>query len=506
MKSFILALCCLGHLLNAQIPYFNLQFDYQQNLEAAMRGGIETDSNYLFPIKGGSPHANIADSSFLLRINKATGAVQFTKIAYFEGQSVISILSDKDQRLYLQGSNYKGRKEGSNAGNSLYLALLDPNTLDTLALREYEQPGRTMVLYRPILSSDGGIFATGWSFPTQASGRQSLIVFKCDRQLNQRFLKLLPPSTTNNHYGTGAVETPDGGYLIVGSRQVGNPPEFSNALIVKVDSSGNQVFWKEIAHAADTTELYLSGITRHPDGSYLAVGQRIYNPQVGPGWERSWIVNFDANGKIRWSKSYAENERSNWGQIIPSLDGNFFACGYERDFAETPQYKQYATISKLSPTGQLRWHRKYSMEPIGKHFDIFFNVLATSDGGILCSGTSYQNDSTRQNAWVMKLDSLGCSAPGCQTSTGTLALPFGHAAVFTLFPNPTNGVLQIQAQKEDLIDSVRLFTAGGHVVYEDNTRSAHQKSLALNHLPEGSYFCTVQINGSSFIRTIVLVK
>jgi len=260
------------------------------------------------------------------------------------------------------------------------------------------------------LTSDGGIFSSGWSFGLQPNDRQSLLVFKCDSNLNQQFIKLYSVSQVNNHFGAEVVETPDKGFIIIGTRQVGNPPDFSNALVIKVDSAGNLVFWKEIEHNGDTTELYLTGITKSGVTNYIAVGRRIFNPQVGPGWERSWVVGIDGQGNVLWSKAYAENERSGWSSITPSHDGNFYACGYERDFADAI-YKQYATISKLSPLGDLIWHRKYSVEPTGKHYDIFLNVLTTSDGGILCNGTTYENDTSHQNAWIVKLDSLGCLTP-----------------------------------------------------------------------------------------------
>ncbi len=506
MKLLLLFYLCSLQMLQGQVPYFNVQFDYSHKLEAAMRGSIETDSFYIFPVKGGSPYQNIADTSFLLKINKYNQEINYFKVSYFIGQSVTSISKKTSDELIIQGSNYKAPKEYANADNNQYFAVLNKNTLDTILMREYGFPDRSDVFYRHILTSDGGIFSSGWSFGLQPNDRQSLLVFKCDSNLNQQFIKLYSVSQVNNHFGAEVVETPDKGFIIIGTRQVGNPPDFSNALVIKVDSAGNLVFWKEIEHNGDTTELYLTGITKSGVTNYIAVGRRIFNPQVGPGWERSWVVGIDGQGNVLWSKAYAENERSGWSSITPSHDGNFYACGYERDFADAI-YKQYATISKLSPLGDLIWHRKYSVEPTGKHYDIFLNVLTTSDGGILCNGTTYGNDTTLQNAWVIKLDSFGCATPGCQTGVGVQALPVGKATPFTLWPNPTAGEFTIETKDGYVLEAIRITSSDGReVVNHPDPGGSTRYAASISDQPGGWYLCSVLVNGVWYVRQFILIK
>lgn len=489
-----------------QVPYFNVQFDYQNRLETSGYGSVETDSFYIIPSKGASPFQSVGDTSFLLSINKFTAQLDYKKIVYFKGQSVTSVLK-KNNTLVVQGSSYSGVKEYNYVDNNRYLALLDQNTLDTLLIREYGLLNKVDVFSRPILTSEGGIFSAGYSYGLQPQyDRSSLLVFKCDSNLNQQFLKLYSMSQINNHFGAGAVETPDKGFIVVGNRQVGNPVKYVYALIVKVDSLGNQVFWKEIPHQGDTIDLYLRGVNPINNGGYIAVGSLVFNPQVGPGWERSWVVGFDGQGNVLWSKAYAENERSGWQSMTPSHDGNFYACGYERDWVD-PQSKQYGTISKLSPTGDLIWHRKYSVEPLAKLYDNFFNVLATSDGGILCNGTTYGPDGSLQNAWVMKLDAWGCASPGCQTGVGVQELPVGKATPFILWPNPTTGELNIEAKENFTLGAIRIFSSDGREVFNQSlSDNSTRFSASLSNRPEGSYVCSVLVNGVWYVRQFVLVK
>ncbi|MEQ1745304.1 MAG: hypothetical protein ABMA02_07760 [Saprospiraceae bacterium] len=327
-------------------------------------------------------------------------------------------------------------------------------------------------------------------------------MFKCDSNLNQQFFKLYSVSQVNNHFGGGVVETPDKGFIIVGTRHVGNPVDFLYALTVKVDSAGDLVYWKEIPHSGDTTDLILVDVKALGNGNYIAVGRMVFDPQVGPGWERSWVVGLDGQGNVLWSKSYAENERSGWNSITPSHDGNFYACGYERDWVD-PQSKQYGTISKLAPNGDLIWHRKYSVEPLAKLYDNFFNVLATSDGGILCNGTTFGHDGSLQNAWVIKLDAWGCASPGCQTGVGVAELPVGRNSWVVLSPNPTSGAFRMEATGEHQIEAFRIAALGGRVLLDQRGLREAAVEADLGSEPAGAYVVSVLVDGVWQVRQVV---
>ena len=489
-----------------------MQFDYKNRLETSGFSSLETDSFYIIPSKGGAPQSSIGDTSFLLKINKFTGQLHYKPIIYYEGQSVINVLKKPSEKLLVQGSSYKGVKEYNFVDNNQYFALIDEHTFDTISLQEYGLANRVDVFYRPILTSDGGIFSSGWSYGLQQQyDRSSLLVFKCDSNLNQQFLKLYSVSQVNNHFGTGAIETPDKGFIVVGNRRVGNPVKYVYALIVKVDSLGNQVFWKEIPHQGDTIDLYLRGVNPINNGGYIAVGSLVFNPQVGPGWERSWVVGFDGQGNLLWSKAYAENERSGWNSITPSHDGNFYACGYERDWVD-PQSKQYGTISKLSPTGDLIWHRKYSVEPLAKLYDNFFNVLATSDGGILCNGTTFGHDGSLQNAWVVKLDGNGYLSPSqsdCISDTDEpILLPVGQNAWIALSPNPnpTMGAVHIMAKDGHRIETLRVFDTAGRLIEERHGLHTGEIMTDLGSQKSGVYVFSVLVDRVWTVRQVVKIQ
>ncbi len=409
--------------------------------------------------------------------------------------------------MLIQGSKYNDKKEYNNVDNTIYFSVLKKDSLSVEELREYEHPDYVDIFYRPIPTSDGGFFSTGWSFRTDQTGRQSLIFFKCDSNLNQKYFKLYPPNPTENYFAAGAVETPDKHILLVGNRR--DQAIYDNAVICKLDAAGNVVFWKEIPHVGDTTNLYFIDIIAKGDGTYLLVGNWIFNPQVGPGYEQFWIVNIDENGNILWQKRHRFEFYAGWQTITPSLDGNFYACGvattYDNNFPTG--FRQYAVISKLTPNGDLLWHRKYLSSPEGKYYDQFFNVLATSDGGILCNGTTWGNDTTRQNAWIVKLDGNGClsqSQPGCLSDTEEpIVLPVGQNSWVTLSPNPTGGMVHITAKDEHRIEHLRVYDAAGRLVDERQVGHEREVLCDLSVQKAGVYVFSVLVDGMWNVRQVI---
>jgi len=504
----IVVLLLFGHFANAQVSYFNTQFDYNHYWEAAGYSSIETDSFYLLPAAFSTPWANIWDTAFVLKINKYDATLHYKKIGFFDGQTAYNISqTSKPDRFLLQGRKYPGHS-GSNVDTDIYMCYLKGESLDTSNLNIYGLPGRNDNFYRPIQTSDGGFFSSGWSF-TMPSGTQSNILFKCDSNLNQQFLKLYPPNPDGHHFGLGCVETPDKGIIVVGNRHVNTYDD--NAIVFKVDTAGTVLWWKEWQHNGDTTNVYFTDIVKKGDGTYLVVGNRRFDPQVGPAHETFWVVNMDSDGKVLWWKEHDPNFYSFWQTITPSLDGNFYACGvatvYDLNFPGG--FAQYGVISKLSPNGNLLWHRKYTVSPPGKQYDIFFNVLATSDGGILCNGTTYENDITRQNAWIVKLDGKGClgPGPGCSTDTDEpIELPVGRNSWVSISPNPTSGLVRMEAKGVHHIEAWRVFDPAGRLVKEHLGLHTGQAETDLGSDPPGVYVVSVLVDGVWNVRQVVRVK
>jgi Secretion system C-terminal sorting domain len=490
-------------ILWAQPTYMNVQYDFSNQWQTTGCSTVESDSFYIVNAPSGTPFINILDTSLVLMINKYDGQLSVDTMGYFLGQTGVNILPYKNNYL-LHGQHYNGHDYVEHT-DAFFCIFKVKSGIDTSTIRTYGLPGRGDYFYRPIPTSDGGFFSTGWSF--EPTGRSSLIFFKCDSNLNQQYFKLYPPNPTQNHFAAGVVETPDKHILLVGSRR--DMIYYDNAVICKLDTAGNVVLWKEIPHQGDTTNLFIYDITPKNDGTYLLIGSWVFNPQIGPGYEQYWVLNMDENGNILWKKRHHFEFFAGWQTITPSLDGNFYACGWATTYNDTfpTGFRQYAVISKLTPNGDLLWHRKYLSSPDGKSYDQFFNVLATSDGGILCNGTTYENDTTRQNAWIVKLDGNGClnpSQPGCVSDTDEpILLPVGQNSWITLSPNPTTGLVRINAKEEHRIEYLRVYDTAGRLVEERKVPKEFETTCDLSSQRAGTYIFSVLVDGVWTVRQVV---
>lgn len=82
----------------------------------------------------------------------------------------------------------------------------------------------------------------------------------------------------------------------------------------------------------------------------------------------------------------------------------------------------------------------------------------------------------------------------CQTAVGIFD---NNADAVKVYPNPTNGILTVDTQKE--ITNVVLYNKLGKKVLESN-----DKSLDLNTLPTGQYFLKATLNKGEVLQQIVV--
>jgi len=131
---------------------------------------------------------------------------------------------------------------------------------------------------------------------------------------------------TNEYYGPEldfkqeVIETTDGGYMIAATTSSYGAGEL-DAWLIKTDNLGNKL-WSETYGDIYHDECH--GITQTPDGGYIFTGIRqvnyIYNNDV-------WVVKIDAQGTIQWDWS-VDLAESNWGEkIIVNEQGGYVAAG-----------------------------------------------------------------------------------------------------------------------------------------------------------------------------------
>ncbi len=124
-----------------------------------------------------------------------------------------------------------------------------------------------------------------------------------------------------------------------------------------------------------------------------------------------------------------------------AVDSTLIMCGWlSRADTQTK-----GTVVKLDKEGEVLWTRLYShFEVIGTlPWQMFWDVKPTSDGGLVLTGEANSADYPYGQLWLLKLDSLGCLVPGCNT-VGMEEVVTDLQGRLSVSPNPASDLVRVE--------------------------------------------------------------
>ena len=220
------------------------------------------------------------------------------------------------------------------------------------------------------------------------------------------------------------VACSDGNYLLIGysgSSASGNCTESTNGItdywVLKIDSDGN-ILWQNKYGGNERDNLFRALET--PDGGYLLLGQSLSPPsgnKTAPlyGGYDIWLVKIDSNGEIVWDKTYG-------GDNV-----EFISSAIETSYGYVLVSDSYSGISgnKTTPNlgasdvwligidfmGNILWQQSYG----GSSWDFAYDGIKTNDNSLILvssssstsSGDFSQNNYGGRDYWILKLDING---------------------------------------------------------------------------------------------------
>ncbi len=155
-----------------------------------------------------------------------------------------------------------------------------------------------------------------------------------------------------------------------------------------------------------------------------------------------------ANGQLLWEHQYGQPYYSTLLFAAKSYpDNEIIGCGvsYVGDGNEK------GLLLRTTSEGDSLWMRTFfyydSLVPQGT--GRFWDVLPTADGGCIAAGVAYNPfggpypPGYSQDAWVVKVDSMGCVVPGCNGVVGITEQVTNLGDALSLYPNPVQGQLHV---------------------------------------------------------------
>lgn len=307
-------------------------------------------------------------------------------------------------------------------------------------------------------------------------GDPELIWFKSDGSYFERRYYGLPERTEIN---PGMIICSNGGFAFGGQVLNGqSPKDDGDGYLLRIDSLGNEL-WSETYGAANYEGF--QSLLQTPDLGFLLLG---WTRSFGAGQRDFYLVKTDSVGDQEWQRTYGGGGSESGACIIKSMDGNYLICGGGSDtfgkiikvnpdgtqmwfkdyfysggtggnylyrIVELPNGEIVAAGGTNNPTdgdagwllktdaeGNELWQRKYNRS---NNTDLFYSVLLANDGGFLLSGQARNLETNSQDAWLLKVDSVGCPYPNCNVGVDELD---SRRIVADVWPNPASDMLNVQ--------------------------------------------------------------
>jgi hypothetical protein len=221
------------------------------------------------------------------------------------------------------------------------------------------------------------------------------------------------------------------------------------------------------------------------------------------------------NGDIIWQSVYGSPAYNTSLFAVKELpDGDLIAIGQSY---QVTTYGQ-GVFLKTNPLGDSLWmrHYYYADSLMNDGQGTLRDVMPTPDGGFVAVGAVTQSasgnnpPSYNRDIWVIKVDSMGCLVPGCDTVTGIISQVTNMQGALSIAPIPADQQATLSWQlPARFLRSAQLTVVGstGAIVYEEPMDlAAGSQRLDVSTWPVGMYYVHVVQEGSWLMGCKLVVE
>lgn len=393
-----------------------------------------------------------------------------------QGDTVFSVRKSKENTKYFPTALVKSHDDGyvifssaiDNLNNNRDFSLIKINSNNEIEFtKTYGDTVNSEQAMHIINTNDKGFLIMGQSVvPPNISA--DMYVVKTDSAGNFEWEQYY--GGNNFEAACSAIQTSDTGYLILGWTQ-----SFGNGgldwYLVKTDGLGNQQWQRTYGGTSDESG---NGIVALSDTVYLLSGGG------GNGFAR--LRKITKTGMEIWQKGYSysgsEANYLYWARELP--DKSIVAAGGTNNLAESDA----GWLIKTDSVGTLLWQRKYNKTA---NVELFYDFIPTADGGFLMCGQAWNINNSSQDAWLLKVDSVGCEYENCLVGIDEI----NKKVIVDVYPNPASEILNIELQETGKIYEVELTNINGQVIYQSEIRNP-KSVIDISQLTNGIYLLMLQ--------------
>lgn len=289
-----------------------------------------------------------------------------------------------------------------------------------------------------------------------------------------------------------------------------------NMFVVKYDSSGNAV-WAQTGAASGSGSINHSAKGVATDASnnvYVTGGYMASTLTFGSvsltnsGGNDMYVLKLNSSGTAVWA-NHASADNAYGTSIAVDGSGNPIVGGYyeglRADFitdtvtnANVSGYNTDSYLAKYDATGNLVWLNGMG----GIYFDEINGVAADASGNGFATGR-FTSTTTAFGGIIVNIGGIGYSdAFIAKVGTATGIEENEQAVNFKAYPNPTNGIIQLQLEQTQEVTVTVLNYLGASIYAEQINAST---TIDLSNQSKGVYFVNLRLaDGTNSTKKIIV--
>ncbi|NNC95860.1 MAG: hypothetical protein HKN92_09885 [Chitinophagales bacterium] len=329
-----------------------------------------------------------------------------------------------------------------------------------------------------IIEIEDGFVLAGYTYSTP-SGNADFLLLKLD--FNGNILWQRSYGWEFHDFAESVIQTHDGGFIVVGSREVDISGE-TDVLLIKADSAGN-IQWSRSYGGSDVEDG--NSVIQLEDNGFAIVG---FSKSFGAGQEDVLVIRTDSIGNLILSNVYGGSSQDIGLDLVQGSAGELYISGRVQSFniATSDVY-----LLKLDANGESGCHQSVASISVSTDTANAYNLnLMVGDGGVLdTSNTIFGSTST------VRIDV-------CDTPSNIISL---EELDVEIYPTLTNGSINIRFPDLGFYSGVVKDNLG-RAVFRFFHSLGFSKILDVSHFDSGLYYIEIESRKGRKLERVLLLK
>ncbi|ABO49581.1 conserved hypothetical protein [Desulforamulus reducens MI-1] len=189
-------------------------------------------------------------------------------------------------------------------------------------------------------------------------------------------------------------QTKDDGFILTGVTQSFNQSLDKNVYLVKTDASGQKKWYRTYGGSGDDSGTW---VEQTSDGGYIIVGE---TTSSGAGDKDIYLIKTNDQGQLMWEQTLGGKGSDSGVSVLATKDGGYLLVG-QTNSTGAGSFDIY--LAKVDGKGKKEWAKTLG----GSGLDCVNSLKETTDGGYIIAGESSTYNPTGSDAYLLKIDNAG---------------------------------------------------------------------------------------------------